>query len=177
MNIRKAVIEDAIGIAKVHIKAWQETYKGLICEEYLNSISLGEKTKKWKDIIQENRKAERTLVIENELRDIVGFAFYGINNEKKYEYDGDLHAIYILKAYQNCGCGSKIIKTAVKELVDLGCNSLMIWALKDNPYCRFYEKIGGIKVGERQHTYGNQEVKLAGYGWKDIRSNRLFHTV
>ncbi len=170
MNIRKAVIEDAIGIGKVHVEAWQETYKGLLCEEYLNSISVGEKTKKWKEIIQDDVKTERILVIENELRDIVGFAFYGVNNEKEYEYDGDLHAMYILKAYQNRGYGSKIIKIAVKELVDLGCNSLIIWALKYNPYCRFYEKIGGIKVGERQHTYGNQEVKLVGYGWKDICS-------
>ena len=170
MNIRKAVIADAFGIAKVHVEAWHETYKGLICEEYSNSISLDEKTKKWKKIIQDDVKTERTLVIENELGDIVGFAFYGINNEKEYEYDADLHAIYILKAYQNRGYGSKIIKISVKELVDLECNSLIIWALKDNIYCRFYEKIGGIKVGERQHTYGNQEVKLVGYGWKDIRS-------
>ncbi len=170
MNIRKAVIADSSGIAKVHVAAWHETYKGLICDEYLNSISCDEKTEKWKKIIQDDMQTERVHVIENESKDIVGFAFYGINNEKEYEYDADLHAMYILKAYQNRGYGSKLIKIAVKELVDLGCNSLIIWALKDNVYCRFYEKIGGIKVGERLHTYGNQKVKLVGYGWKDICS-------
>jgi GNAT superfamily N-acetyltransferase len=43
--------------------------------------------------------------------------------------------LYILKAYQNRGYGSKITKIAVKKLVDLGYNSLIVWALQDNYYC------------------------------------------
>ena len=170
MNIRRAEITDIAGIAKVQVDAWHETYKGLICDEYLKALSYGDKTEKWKRIIEDEGRPQRTLVIENESKDIVGFAFCGPNEEKEYDYDADLHALYILKAYQNQGYGSKIIKMAVKELVDLGYNSLIIWALEGNDYCRFYEKMGGIKVEERLHTYGNQEVKLIGYGWEDIRS-------
>jgi ribosomal protein S18 acetylase RimI-like enzyme len=170
MNIRMAEIADSDGIAKVHVDAWRETYSGLICDDYLNSLSYAEKTEKWKGIIQDATQLQITLVIENELKNIVGFACCGINKEKEYPYDADLHAVYILKAYQNRGYGSKIAKVAVKELINLGYNSLIIWALKDNDYCRFYEKIGGIKVKERLHTYGNQEVKLIGYGWENISS-------
>lgn len=170
MNIRRAEISDSDGIAKVHVDAWKETYKGLINDDYLNSLSYEEKSKKWKEVIKDDTQPQRTFVIENDSKTIVGFAFCGINMEKEYEYDADLHAVYILKAYQNRGYGSKITKIAAKALVDLGCSSLIIWALKDNNYCRFYEKIGGIKVKERLYTYGNQEVKLVGYGWKDICS-------
>ncbi|MDP4088869.1 MAG: GNAT family N-acetyltransferase [Bacillota bacterium] len=170
MNIRKAEPADCSGIARVHVDAWHETYKGLISDEYLNSLSYDEKTERWRKTIGDDSRPERTLVIENESREIVGFAFFGPNLEKEYEYDADLHAIYLLRACQNQGLGSKLIKAAVKEMLELGYNSLIIWALKDNRYCWFYERLGGIKVEERLYSYCSQEVKLIGYGWKDIRT-------
>jgi ribosomal protein S18 acetylase RimI-like enzyme len=170
MNIRRGDISDVVGISKVQIDSWRETYKGLIYDEYLNSLSYEQKTERWKQFFSAGEQNDRMLVIENESKEIVGFAFYGSNVEKEYNYDADLHGVYILKAYQNQGYGSKIIKMAARELIDLGYNSLIIWALKDNNYSRFYEKMGGIKVEERPYKYGTQEVTLIGYGWEDIRT-------
>jgi len=47
MNIREANIEDAKGIANVHVKAWQSAYKGIMPEEYLLSLSVKDKTELW----------------------------------------------------------------------------------------------------------------------------------
>ena len=170
MNIREAEINDSIGIARVHVDAWHETYKGLINDNYLNSLSYDEKAQKWRNNIKARTQTQKIFVLENESKDIVGFAFYGLNSQKEYEYDIDLHALYILKAYQNKGYGSKLMQAAVKELVNSGYNSLIIWALKDNAYCRFYEKLGGVKAGEQLYAYSEQEVKLTAYGWKDASS-------
>jgi hypothetical protein len=36
-QIRKAKLEDASGIASVHIESWKTTYKGIVSANYLNA--------------------------------------------------------------------------------------------------------------------------------------------
>ena len=43
MFIRKANIEDAMGIAKVHVDSWRTTYKGIVPEVFLENLSYDEK--------------------------------------------------------------------------------------------------------------------------------------
>ncbi len=38
MNIRKAIISDATEIARIHIKSWKTTYKGIISENFLDNL-------------------------------------------------------------------------------------------------------------------------------------------
>lgn len=39
MNIRKAVLADSKGIAKVHVDSWRTTYKNIIPDEFLKKLS------------------------------------------------------------------------------------------------------------------------------------------
>ncbi|WP_338030297.1 hypothetical protein [Fervidibacillus albus] len=39
MMIRKAVVEDAFGIAKVQVDSWHTTYKGIVSDDYLQQLS------------------------------------------------------------------------------------------------------------------------------------------
>lgn len=39
MEIRKTKLEDASGIAKVQVDSWRKTYKGIVPESFLNSMS------------------------------------------------------------------------------------------------------------------------------------------
>ncbi|MEI2404674.1 hypothetical protein [Niallia taxi] len=40
MKIRKAIIEDASGISRVHVDAWRTTYKNLIPDSFFGPIIL-----------------------------------------------------------------------------------------------------------------------------------------
>ena len=48
MFIRKANIEDAMGIAKVHVDSWRTTYKGIVPEVFLENLSYDEREQNWK---------------------------------------------------------------------------------------------------------------------------------
>src|SRR6202047_4918881 len=37
-EVRAAVAEDADGVARVHVRSWQSAYRGLIAQEYLDSL-------------------------------------------------------------------------------------------------------------------------------------------
>lgn len=63
MNIRKARLKDAEGIARVHVDSWRTTYRGIIPDDYLNGLSYEQRTELWKNNI--GKKGNYVLVAEN----------------------------------------------------------------------------------------------------------------
>ncbi|EIJ79685.1 hypothetical protein [Bacillus methanolicus] len=51
MKIRKAVLSDAKGIAKVHVDSWKTTYENIIPDEYLNQLTYEIREQLWNNII------------------------------------------------------------------------------------------------------------------------------
>ena len=47
MIIREANLDDAKGIAKVHVDSWRTTYKNIIPDEYLNNLSYEKREQLW----------------------------------------------------------------------------------------------------------------------------------
>lgn len=142
VNIRKATIEDAKGIATVHVTSWKETYKGIIKDEILSNLdNIERKTEDWKRGIQQNKPNHFIFVAENHLGEIIGFAVGGKNRSEQYDYESELYAIYILSSYKNQGIGNRLLQIITKELFQTaGFNSMLVWVLKDNPSRGFYER-------------------------------------
>ena len=51
LSIREAKTGDVEGIAQVHVKAWQESYKDILPKEYLEGISYGQRLELRKQIL------------------------------------------------------------------------------------------------------------------------------
>jgi hypothetical protein len=51
MNIKRAGINDARGIAKVQVDSWKTTYRDIVPEDYLIRMDYKSREQKWKDII------------------------------------------------------------------------------------------------------------------------------
>lgn len=60
--IRKAKLEDSNNIAKLIIKGWQTAYKGLINQEFLNSMKEDEMSKGWKKIIFAQKEKQKYTI-------------------------------------------------------------------------------------------------------------------
>ncbi|AOV08142.1 GNAT family N-acetyltransferase [Sporosarcina ureilytica] len=167
MFIRKAAVEDVKGIAKVHVDSWRTTYQGIVPDSYLNSLAYEEREKIWIRGIKENE----IYIVEDESGQLVGFATGGKERTGKYnEYLGELYAIYLLEAAQGKGLGRKLFNRVVEDLQDKNLDSMLIWALADNPACHFYEKLGGKKVDTAEIEIAGKELKEVAYGW-DCLSN------
>src|SRR5262249_59084004 len=50
-RIRAATPADACAIARVHVQAWQETYRGLVPDAMLDALSVKRNTGMWETII------------------------------------------------------------------------------------------------------------------------------
>ncbi|MGG3912343.1 N-acetyltransferase family protein [Rossellomorea vietnamensis] len=157
MHYRKAELEDAGGLAYVHVCSWMTTYRGIVSEDYLESLSIVEREKRWVSILSDSH---HTYVCEKEDGEIVGFV--SIGKERSGNYEGELYAIYLLEDYQGKGIGKALFEMARGELKNMGFNSMWIWVLKENPSKHFYYKYNPVLLKEEILTIGNEEHREEG---------------
>lgn len=165
--IRRATLEDVPGIARVHVDSWRTSYRGIVPDEILANLSVEQREQLWQSALA--RLDQNFLhVAEDEAGQIVGFISGGAEREGAADYSGELYAIYLLQEAQRGGIGRRLAEALVRDLLQHGHQSMLVWVLKDNvPGRRFYEKLGGQYVSEKAYTGDLIEVS---YGWKNIRS-------
>lgn len=167
MEIRKAVLADAKGIAKVHIDSWRTTYTKIVPDEYLNKLSYESREQLWQDNIPNGG----VYVAETTNGEIVGFSSGGKERTGNYpEYAGELYAIYILKEYQGNGLGKSLVKPIIAELQQQNISTMLVLVLEDNSCRFFYEALGGKKIDTFQVDFADEKLNELVYGWDDIRN-------
>ena len=165
MFIRKAKLEDAAGIAKVHVDGWRTTYKGIVPDTYLASLSYENRERIWTSGIKENN----VYIAEDDNGQIVGFAAGGKERTGNYAaYVGELYAVYLLEGHQGKGIGRMLVQSIVEGLLEMELNSMLIWALEENPACRFYESLGGMKIDTTEIEIEGKKLNEIAYGWNRL---------
>lgn len=170
MEVRAATLRDVIPISKVHIDSWKTTYKGLLSNNYLESLSYKKKEQLWERVIPNGG----VFVAENESGEIIGFASGGRERTGNYHsFKGELYAIYLLDQYQRKGVGRELFKAVVHFLQNQNIDSLVVWVVEGNRACLFYEAIGGIILDSSKVEIGGARVNELLYGWNDIKFLKL----
>lgn len=141
------------GKAYVHWKSWQETYKGLVEQTYLDSLTLEKCTKiayQWPDNILVSKDGDK----------VIGFTGYGSYRDDTLPETGEVFAIYILSEYYGKKVGYALMQAALRELSEY--RQIALWVLKGNERAiRFYEKCGFRFDGTEQSiTLGQENTEL-----------------
>src|SRR5256885_16287880 len=103
--IRPALPNDAAEIARVHVDSWRSSYRGLLADEFLDSLSEAGYTDRWRRVIGDG--ASRVFVVE-EAGGIVGFASGGRERAGESGYEGELYAIYIVAEIGRASCRERV---------------------------------------------------------------------
>jgi len=168
ITIRQARIEDAPGIAKVHVDSWRTTYAGIVPDDYLANLSYQRRTNLWDDILRDAERKSIVYVAENEQQEIVGFVGGGPDREENPPYEAELYTIYILQAYQGQGIGRRLVRVFAEQLLRAGMKSMLLWVFAQNPSRHFYEALGGRYVKSAQFEIGGATLEEEAYGWEDV---------
>ena len=144
--IRDYKIEDAEVKAYVHYKSWQETYTGLMNQEYLNKMSV----EKCVDMAKKYDNPENTLIAEIDGK-VAGFACYNKCRAIELENYGEIVAIYVLKEYHKKGIGKMLMDECLKRLSKY--NGVVLWVLDNNKNTiNFYKKYGFLFDGVKKEA-------------------------
>lgn len=168
MNIAPATREHALGIARVHIRAWQAAYIGIFDQAFLEQLSIEDRTLRWEDMLQ--KPASRTLVA---LRDggVVGFISYGHwRGEHASAAQGEIWALYAEPQSWGQGVGRALMAQALQELRGLGYTEVLLWVIGRNERgVKFYKACGfsHVEGSEKQFELGGCQVDEVCLRWRN----------
>lgn len=156
--IRKGTYEDLASVVHITVICWNQTYKGLLDDEYLASMNEKEMLKQ-----QQMNFADNLLVLEDH-NNIVGFIRYG--ESELYENKGQIYALYILSEYQKFGFGKKLLFNAFDILKMSGYSEIVLGCLVDNPANGFYDHLGGKLFEKKDSKLGEMTISQNMYIFK-----------
>lgn len=168
-EVRDAVPADALQVAGVHVRSWRSAYRGLIAQDYLDSLT----PESWAHNYDFRRVGLRvpTTLVAVAGETVRGFASLGLCRDDDLADHGELMAIYVDPTYLNTGTGCLLIGAARERLAARGFADAALWVLRDNDRARrFYQRDGWLLDGTgRTRVYGGRPVQEVRYrrtlGW------------
>src|SRR5215475_12853210 len=109
--LREAKCEDAHGIAVVHVASWQTTYHDIMPADFLEQLAVEPRERFWAGLLCADPRFEpvQFMFVAEDQGQIVGFASGGAERSGKYQYLGELYALYLLKSHQRRGIGRRLV--------------------------------------------------------------------
>lgn len=147
-TIRPATVGDAEAVAQVHVESWRVGYRGLLADQLLDQLSVGERESMWRRRLSgedEQHDERRVEVAVDREGKIVGFVVAGPSEEhdRSLPQTGEIYAMYVHPDHWSMGAGQALMRSAVDYLVAAGSIEALLWVLGSNTRARrFYERAG-----------------------------------
>lgn len=136
LRIRKARREDARSIGACHYHCWQETYSGLISDEYLEAMNEAQNMERFEGLYLQTGRYQYVVLDGSQ---IVGFFDISPAREEYAPYE--VQGLYLRKSYHGHGYGRTIMDHIKKNAVQphficgvsapiLLAGTMFIWAEK-----------------------------------------------
>jgi L-amino acid N-acyltransferase YncA len=172
ITIRAATPADAPAIGRVHAESWRETYRGVLPDRLLQSLSALIRAAMRQGAL-EGEPPVVLFVAERPSGELVGFAGGGRCRAPSLPHEAEVYAIYVMRAAQQRGCGRRLMAALGGALHARGFRSACLWVLRENANARgFYERLGGEVVGERTRADGEESFEEVAYGWASLDTLR-----
>ncbi len=151
VQLRAAIPADASEIARVHVRAWQVGYQGLLPDTYLGDLRAEDRASRYTLGVADASTPSTIVAVEGAA--ICGFVTTGPAREGT-EGAGHLMALYVDPDRWGRGIGRVLIARGRAELVARGYREAVLWVLAGNQRAaRFYDADGWVfdgQVGERE---------------------------
>lgn len=168
IRFRSANESDVKGIAALHVKSWQQNYRGALSDEFLDDKAPSERLKVWESRFKDINPDQKVIVAEN-ANEIVGFVCVFLNHSQ--EYGSLLDNLHVSSAMQGRGIGYQLMNLAANEIQNhLQDSDMYLWVLEQNVKAiKFYKSLGGEEV-ETVHEMdiGDRPVTKSRYYWKSL---------
>lgn len=148
MIIRPATPQDAHAVADVRTQSWRATYRGVVPDSFLDTLTPAESEDRWRAVAAGEQPGAELLVCEVDSR-VVGFACYGAARPPSFDHSGELYATYYRPDAMGKGYGTAMLRAVIAGLRRLGHDDLIVWVMEANTRGRaFYENILGATLVE-----------------------------
>jgi GNAT superfamily N-acetyltransferase len=163
--VRRAGPDDARAIAEIVVSGWQTTYRGILADEFLDSLRVDARETAWREMLGRDADGGTPAWVAERSGRLVGFVSSGPSRDEDVPRSAaEIYAIYVLPQSWRQGLGSSLLETAVEHWQGGGAHALVLWVFEANERARsFYEAMGWQPDGARQ------ELVLGGTAAFEIR--------
>src|SRR5438093_12840214 len=94
-RIRPAEGADAGGIATVHMRSWQTAYRGILPDDFLDTLSIPQREERVREALATKRSGRRFWVVESEAG-LLGFSEAGPSREDGApDWAAEVYTLYL----------------------------------------------------------------------------------
>ena len=164
ITYRPATPADADRIAALHARSWQETYRGIMLDGFLDDEVEAERLEEWRNRFAE-QPPNRQIIVAEDGQQLVGFACVLTGSDPVY--GALLDNLHVASSYKGRGVGRSLIKQAADWVQQREPTSpFYLWVYEQNhPARAFYDGLGAIN---QEAVRGEHGIVLR-YVWPDTR--------
>lgn len=158
-HIRDAGKDDVPALARLHVQTFNETH----CGGRAEGPSFETRELQWRQLFAGNDGSWFCFVVEDDNKELVGFARGTPHDGAVPGFAGELNKIYVLRRFHRQGIGRLLLCHVARRFIERGIHSMLLFGDATNPSNGFYEVFGAERLYARNHEFHG------GYGWRDLR--------
>ena len=156
-TVRPARVEDVAHMARVIVRCWQETYRGLMSDAVLDDPGLlAARQRFWTAALTDERYRENRVAVAERDGELVGIAMSGPPLDAGAAWARQLYVLYVCAVDHGTGVGPALLEAVVDPE-----ESVALWVADPNPRAQaFYRKHGFVDDGTVQVEAGVREIRM-----------------
>jgi ribosomal protein S18 acetylase RimI-like enzyme len=157
LAIRPARVADAAQMARVNVRCWQETYRGLMPDAVLDDPGfLAVRERFWTAALTDARYRENRVAVAERDGELIGIAMSGPPLDDGAAWARQLYVLYVQAAEHGTGAGPALLEAVVDPE-----EPTALWVADPNPRAQaFYRKHGFAADGAAQVEGGMREIRM-----------------
>ncbi|MFN6119621.1 MAG: GNAT family N-acetyltransferase [Actinomycetes bacterium] len=181
--IRDAVASDADAMGRLHVRAWQHAYRGVMPDVYLDGLRAEDRIEMWRADLE--RPDAPPILVAEVAGEVVGFAVVDAAAPPVVSGDGssgpwpevpsacgELYAMNLDTGHWGRGFGRALLRRATASLSALGYDEAVLWVVPENVRARsLYESEGWAADGAARTD------EVLGVTVTDVRYRRVLTDV
>lgn len=144
-------------MARVNVRCWQETYRGLLSDAELDDPDLlTVRQRFWTAALTEERYRENRAAVAEREGELIGLAMSGPAQDADAAWARQLFVLYVLVAEHGTGAGPALLAAVVDP-----AESVALWVADPNPRAQaFYRKHGFVADGASRVELGSRVIRM-----------------
>jgi len=157
LAVRPARVVDVAQMARVNVRCWQETYRGVMSDAVLDDPNfLAVRERFWTASLTDERYRENRVAVADRDGELIGIAMSGPALDAGAAWGRQLYVLYVCAADHGTGAGPALLEAVVEPE-----ESVALWVADPNPRAHaFYRKHGFLADGAAQVEGGVREIRM-----------------
>jgi L-amino acid N-acyltransferase YncA len=155
--IRPAQVQDVAQMARVHVRCWQETYRGLMPDAVLDDPGFpAARERMWADVLTSERYRQNRVAVAERDGELAGIAMSGPPEDVTAAWTRQLYVLYVYVADHGTGAGQALLEAVIDP-----AEPAALWVADPNPRAQaFYRKHGFAADGTARSEHGVREIRM-----------------